>query len=1359
MAKDPETRAHQEWLGPLQPVGLVVSPPALVKAQVVVARNAVELQRRLRGLLEDGTRLPAWPVLATGLLDWEAEDLVTGEALPPGLEVALPEHQEVLRPTHAVADPDREGGWLMLVQELREVDDVKQLDQAPGVVRGQRGGRGWHASPQIKLERLLRDTGVPLGLLCTPVGIRMVVAPAGESSGHMTFPAGAMAEVAGRTILAALHMLLCAERVFTLPPGRRLAAIVVESRKYQNVVSTQLAEQVLRALGELLRGFQAADEATEGRLLGEVVREDPQHVYGGLITVLMRLVFLLYAEEREMLPGDDVYVRHYSVGGLFERLRADAGLYPDTMDQRYGAWAQLLSLFRLVFDGGGHGGMWLPAREGQLFRPDEYPFLEGRQVGSAWQRFGAEDVLEPPKVSDGVVLRVLEDLLMLDGERLSYRSLDVEQIGSVYEAVMGFEVKRTVGASIGVRPQHVVVDLEGVLKAKGAARGKVFEEAGCKLGKAAAEAVKAAVEVGDVVEALGKKVSPQTPRVLPVGSLYLQPTEERRRSGSHYTPRSLTEPIVRTTLRPVLEGLARDEAGGEGKKRVTAEDVLGLKVCDPAMGSGAFLVEACRHLAEKVVEAWEREGDTPEIPADEDLWLHARRLVAQRCLYGVDKNPFAVNLAKLSLWLVTLARDHAFTFLDHALKCGDSLVGLTRRQIAAFHWKVEEDEEELPLFKWVTEQVGRASACREDIVRLGDGFEAEKRVHLREADEALAEARLTGDLVIAAYFTEENAKSREARRLELHSLTRAHQDDHQGHGTRLRKIPISDTGIRPFHWEIEFPEVFDRGDPGFDAFTGNPPFLGGTMISSNLSPNHLSWIKMLPESGDRADLAAYFFRLAFDLLRTNGCLGFVATNTIAQGDTRTTGLGWIRKNGGTIYSAERRHRWPGLAAVIVSIVHIGKGRINPPFHLEGNTHHQITSFLLSSGGEEEPQQLQANNNLSYEGFKLAGQGFLFSNSDDGASPTSALQAIVARKPEYLGTVIMPYLGGHDLTTLPDLKPRRYTIYFGTQSLDEASHYSELLEIVRVRVKPQRDQAKRPAHRLRWWQYGEVRPGLVQATRTLTRVLATPRVSNTFAFVFLPSRTIYNEKIVVFPLEEFHSFGLLQSRTHELWARAFSSTLKDDLQYTPSACFATFPFPRDHVVDAEINEVSRHYYETRAAQTQALSIGLTPLYRRFHDPDETSPDILRLRELHDAMDRAVLDAYGWTDIQPRCEFLLDYEEDEDEESSSRRRKPWRYRWPDEIQEEVLARLLDLNQKRAEEERLAGVGSEGGKSKGKKATKGAKKARGKKTAKKAASAQLTTTPSEGGDGEWKSGKKKSGRKKPKSGNLELLPRDDK
>jgi Putative RNA methylase family UPF0020 len=138
------------------------------------------------------------------------------------------------------------------------------------------------------------------------------------------------------------------------------------------------------------------------------------------------------------------------------------------------------------------------------------------------------------------------------------------------------------------------------------------------------------------------------------------------------------------------------------------------------MGSGAFLVEACRLIATRLVKAWEKYKDArPTIPADEEEHLLARRLVAQRCLYGVDKNPRAVDLARLSLWLATLARDHEFTFLDHALKCGDSLVGLTATQIAATHW----DTSKPPTFvgKLVTDQLKEAEEGRARIRDHADG--------------------------------------------------------------------------------------------------------------------------------------------------------------------------------------------------------------------------------------------------------------------------------------------------------------------------------------------------------------------------------------------------------------------------------------------------------------------------------------------------------------------------------------------------------------------------------------------------------------------------------------------------------------
>src|SRR5207244_3587712 len=161
----------------------------------------------------------------------------------------------------------------------------------------------------------------------------------------------------------------------------------------------------LHALYELLRGFQAAHDASKGELLRRALAEHPDDVYRALLTVILRLVFLLYAEERDMLPEDETFLRYYSLAGLHERLRADAALYPATMDQRYGAWAQLVALFRMLHDGAEAPGMSLPRRHGVLFDPDRFPFLEGRTASLARQIHERIDV---PLVPDGTVYRALE---------------------------------------------------------------------------------------------------------------------------------------------------------------------------------------------------------------------------------------------------------------------------------------------------------------------------------------------------------------------------------------------------------------------------------------------------------------------------------------------------------------------------------------------------------------------------------------------------------------------------------------------------------------------------------------------------------------------------------------------------------------------------------------------------------------------------------------------------------------------------------------------------------------------------------------------------------------------------------------
>ena len=181
--------------------------------------------------------------------------------------------------------------------------------------------------------------------------------------------------------------------------------------------------------------------------------------------------------------------------------------------------------------------------------------------------------------------------------------------------------------------------------------------------------------------------------------------------------------------------------------------------------------------------------------------------------------------------------------------------------------------------------------------------------------------------------------------------------------------------------------------------------------------------------------------------------------------------------------------------------------------------------------------------------------------------------------------------------------------------------------------------------------------------------------------------VYAERLIVFPLTTHAAFCVLQCRAHEIWARFFGSSLKDDLRYTSSDVFETFPFPDDWQTHFALEATGRVYYDFRAALMVRNDEGLTETYNRFHDPNETDPEIQKLREPHAAIDRAVLDAYGWGDIPTGCEFLLDYEIGEEE--GGNKKQPWRYRWPDDVRDEVLARLLELSAERAKEESRPGA----------------------------------------------------------------------
>lgn len=1297
-----QMKPEHEWLGHLQPTGLVVStlvldelglvPPTqdavATAAYAEVLRGEKELESHGGPLLPD-----AWRLLGE-VLDWPAAmvaGLPTSEPVPTELCYSL-DTDTFLQPTYALKGPKGEG-WQALVR----VEDY-------GVDLDKRGAlSGWEASPHQRFERLLRETGVGTGVLIgnwqkgerEHAELRLITAPRGETSGWISWPLGDMTSVAGRSMLGALKLLLGRFTLFNAAEAARLPALLRASREKQNAVSEELAKQVLKALYELLRGFDAA----EPELVRGIATRDPHHLYEGLLTVLLRLVFVLYAEDRDLMPsrrddgGLELYENGYAVRGLFARLENDAALNPDTMDERRGAWGQLLALFRLIHRG--HASGFMQARGGKLFDDAAFPFLMGKQAASDPDRV--------PPLSDGCIHRVLESLMIVNGERLSYRTLDVEQIGSVYETVMGFTAQLAQGRSIAIKAGKnnktpVYVDCDALLGKPAKEREKTIKETTGRgqFPASVSRGLKEAATVEAIEAALAniadERGSPRGQAVA-AGTPILQPTDERRRTGSHYTPRSLTEPIVSKALEPAFARLG-DAA--------TPDEVLSLKVCDPACGSGAFLVEATRQIGTRLVKAWEAHSTLkPAIPQDEDDDLHARRLVAQRCIYGVDRNPMATDLAKLSLWLATLARDHEFSFLDHALKSGDSLVGLNKQQLSGGSWDNAPVRSTL-IGQAIGDRVERLLAHREAIRNAPDDVTLamqESRYAIAEKDAEVV--RLIGDAIVAAFFKHAKPK---ARFDEVRYVTAMAGTDNWWDG--LRNIAASLEGgehpIRPFHWEIEFPEVFSRDNPGFDAIIGNPPFLGGAKIWPSLGSVYPDWLRSIhvKSAGKAVDLVAHFFRRSFSLIRKQGAMGLVGTKTISEGDTREAGLMIIREEGGRIFCAREGVSWPGEADVFVSIVHIEKSGQNRTVFLNGKKVIGINSFLLPSDLEHQAQKLRDNAKRSFRGCDVYGLGFIFSDDpkNGSAGSISEMRELIMSNPKN-SERIFPFIGGKELTTDPLQQATRYAINFADMSYEEAEKWPDLLGIVKDKVKPHRDRLDGYAVAIRrrdyWWQYGTYTPALYAALKSQERVLAIARITTFIAFAFIPSNMVFNEKIIVLSAEfQENDFSVVSSRIHEFWALLWGTTLGQTPNYSPPDCFETFPFPSDHGASNELRIIGQEYEQHRGTLMAQRKEGLTKTYNRFHNPKELSADIVELRRLHAMMDDAVLRAYGWDDLADRAHpgdpangiapgddaarFLT--EEDEDDHKYQNR-----LFWPAHFRDELLARLLKLNEERAAAEK--------------------------------------------------------------------------
>lgn len=931
--------AKHEWLNLVEVSGPFLAVPVL---REMFPQGLEELDssrvKRLRSAYEewrdavDGDDADcdklhdAWidEVLRTAL---EADDqlLKAGKDVPASI-VELPEHDTAIPPEFVFVDPTHSAEVLAPVHVFPPDTDLSASMKFGGL----------SCSPGDRMAMHLRALNVSFGLVTNGERWMLVHAP----TGHVATFASWYARIWGQepATLRAFVSLVGVRRFFA-PAQDRLPALFERSLKHHDEVTDALGDQVRRAIEVLVQALDRADQDRNRELLRDV---KPQELYEAGLTVMMRLVFLLAAEERGLLLlGEPRYDSFYAVSTLRMQLRAESD---EILERRRASWSRLLAVFRAVFGGIDHPTLRLPAMGGSLFDPDRFPFLEGRVKGTSWRQHRAE----PLPIDDRTVLLLLEAIQTFEGRTLSYRALDVEQIGHVYEGLL----ERTVS-----RVEDVTLELEAGAQAKDA-RVTLGELESARLdGQAAVTSLlvkRSKRSESAIKNTLRAEVEPQQsarllsacrgdvklrdrlepyvrllrtdpwgyPLVHPKGAFVVVLGTDRRETGTHYTPKSLTERIVEETLTPlVYDGPGKGAPRAEWKLKSPGK-LLELKVCDPAMGSGAFLVQVCRFLGARLVESWaidEAAGrivdltgkthdpstGTEALPlGDEVRAENARRIVAERCLYGVDVNPIAVELAKLSLWLVTSSKGRPFGFLDHNLRCGDSLLGVHRLdQLTRLSMDCAE-KGQLRLFgesieRAVAEAIELRRMLREIPIRDIRDVEVMASLDVG-ARKRLEAAELFADAFIAAVFRGGNPRTIESRLAVLED--QADQVTHRVGGAieSMSQQAKNNLGARrPFHWALDFADVFAASVPGFDAVIGNPPWASysgrqAAPIAESDARHYTAAFRLF--SGWKA-LHSLFIERASSLTRTGGALGLLVPAQVADldgyGPARDLLRGWF----------------------------------------------------------------------------------------------------------------------------------------------------------------------------------------------------------------------------------------------------------------------------------------------------------------------------------------------------------------------------------------------------------------------------------------------------------------------------------
>ncbi len=1035
-----------------------------------------------------------------------------------------------------------------------------------------------------------------------------------------------------------------------------------------NRIRDGLSEAVkssLIALGNGLLEHPDNDDLREKIASG---RPDAREFYHQLLRLIYRLLFLMVTEERDLIFPEiqdenqepdiddllngikrptkkqkDIYYQFYSLvrlRKLSEKRYLQENQYTDL-------WQGLIQTFALFESGGSGHKLGILALGSELFSGNAMPDISSS------------------KVNNKVLLQCIRSLNEFEDAKhnlsyINYRALDVEELGSVYEGLL---------------------ELEPIFKWEHGKPSFTFKK----------------------------------------GS-------ERSSSGSHYTPEDLVKPLIHHSLEYLIEERVEDYYKEKNTQEETRKKLLDLKVCDVACGSGHILLSAARRIALEVARV-----ETGEQQPNPTSFRQALKEVIRNCIYGVDKNPLAVELCKVALWLESHNPGEPLSFLDHRIKCGDAIVGLAHREelqngianeaikklpgddkevVSTFLKKnrqertlrekskqavqltTETDQKLMQRVKELNEAIDNFSRLPEN---TPDEIERKEKAYRKLINnETLKRLKILADLQIMPFFLEKTEGNREYLLTDAQYQRYIRGEIKTPFQLEVKAIEIA-TNYRFFHWFLEFPEVFQKG--GFDCILGNPPYLGGRKISTHYGDNYLNTIKSQFQPTEAlTDLVVYFLRRNHQIINTKGFFALITTSSIYEGDSRSTGLQVLIRDGAQIIFGIRSIKWPGIANLNVCILAVTEMLWKKEKVLDGQIVDSIDSFLKPNEPVDNPFTLLENKAKCGLGYYVLGEGFLLSINDAKK---------YLKKDKKNEDVLFPYMNGDDITSNYLCQPSRYVIYFHDWKLDKAKKYEELYEIVYEKVRPERLQKKSKDYRDKWWMFARRAKDISISISKLSRFYIAPRTTKYVIIIEGVVGTLFSDATVGFARESWAEFSVLQSDIFDSWIRQYSSSLGNTVRITPSDSIENFPFPQKYA--AKMEEIGQTFYEQRKALVEKLKLGLTETYNLFHSRYNESEffesrtndriinhlknnnceidliDVIRrineLQKNQKVINELVIQAYGWNDIKMKHGYYdVDFLPENDRN---------RYTIDPDSRNEILKRLLELNHKIHKEEVKAGL----------------------------------------------------------------------